>query len=101
MTSWPPTLSPANSPVYVRIEQAVRAEPATVWESRNSLIHTFHVWQLVPAANGSTVVDEECQRGLLPWTARAIQRRALHRVHQQWLTDLAVRVGPPIFAELA
>jgi uncharacterized protein YndB with AHSA1/START domain len=154
MTSWPPTLSPANSPVYICIEQAVNADPATVWavliratewpnwfrhsknvrlndgahdlaagarfrwsisglplrshvhtfeppsalawESRSALIHTFHVWQLVPTSNGWTVVDEECQRGLLPWTARAIQRRALHRVHQEWLTDLAIRAGPRI-----
>ena len=69
---------------------------ALAWESRNALIHTFHVWQLVPTSNGCTVVDEECQRGLLPWAARAIQRRALHRVHQEWLADLAVRAGPPI-----
>jgi len=154
MRAWPPTISPANSPVYVRIEQAVHADPATVWavliratdwpawfgrsnsvrlddgtydlvpsarfrwsigglpvrshvhtfeppsalawESRNALIHTFHVWQLVPTSNGCTVVDEECQRGLLPWAARATQRRALYRVHQEWLADLAVRAGPPI-----
>ena len=149
--AWPPTLSPANSPVYARIEKLVNADPATVWavliqatewptwfrqvknvrvddgaralapgarfrwsisgqhlrsqvhafkptseiawESHNVLMHTFHRWHLLPTANGCTVVDEECQRGLLPWAARPIQRRALHRVHQEWLENLAIRAG--------
>lgn len=149
MTAWPADLSPANSPVYARLDKAVNADPATVWgvliqatewpawfrhiknvrlgdgardlapgvpfrwsisgqplrsrvrafdppsvitwESHNALMHTFHVWHLLPAVDGCTVVDEECQRGLLPWAARPIQRRALHRVHQEWLENLAIR----------
>jgi len=32
MTSWPPSLSPTNSSVYVSNEKAVSATPAGVWE---------------------------------------------------------------------
>ena len=70
------------------------ASSQLAWESRNPLIHTFHSWHLLPAPDGCCrVVDQECQRGALPWAARPILRRALHRVHAEWLDSLAERLA--------
>jgi hypothetical protein len=44
------------------------------WESHNVLMHTFHMWHPLPTANGCIVVDEECQRGLLPWQGVGVLR---------------------------
>jgi hypothetical protein len=57
----------------------------------------YHAWLLEPRGEGCRVTTDECQRGLLPWLARALLRRALIRAHDAWLADLAriARTGPP------
>lgn len=57
----------------------------------------YHGWVIEPRQGGCLVVTEESQRGLVVSLGRVFLRRALLRVHQQWLEGLAAKAqaGPP------
>lgn len=49
----------------------------------------YHGWLLRAEGDGTRVITEETQHGLLPWLLRPILRRALAIAHEYWLRQLA------------
>jgi Polyketide cyclase / dehydrase and lipid transport len=67
------------------------------WRGTGLGAEGYHAWALEPDGTGCQVVTEEAQRGLFPSLGRVVLRRALRRVHDEWLAALArvARTGPP------
>ncbi|MGH3853397.1 MAG: SRPBCC domain-containing protein [Pseudonocardiaceae bacterium] len=65
------------------------------WWGRGA--YGYHIWLLEPREQGTRVVTEETQRGVLPGLARPIMRPLLWLAHNYWLRQLArqARVREP------
>lgn len=80
----------------VRLRSAVRMfqPPGRVaWTARGIGVEAYHAWLIVPAANGCRVITEETQYGWLARTANWLMPGRMHRGHQLWLEQLALRCG--------
>jgi uncharacterized protein YndB with AHSA1/START domain len=83
------------------VGQSIRSQvkvfdPVTrlAWDAHNPRLRVLHAWEITETPTGCTVVTEECQQGLLPWTTRLIARRLMLRAHQEWLVGLAAQALP-------
>jgi uncharacterized protein YndB with AHSA1/START domain len=61
------------------------------WESRKSTLKAYHAWLLIPIADGTQVVTDESQFGLLAHLQRAFLPNKLRNLHDVWLTELKTR----------
>jgi Polyketide cyclase / dehydrase and lipid transport len=58
-----------------------------IWWRRGA--RGYHGWLLEPDKDGTRVITEETQQGLLPWLLRPVLQRALSIAHDYWLRQLA------------
>lgn len=58
------------------------------WESVKKSIQGYHVWLIIPTANGCKVITDESQNGWLTFLEKTFQRNKLKRLHDVWLTEL-------------
>ncbi len=63
------------------------------WSAESPGTHAFHRWILEPKDNGTLVITEECQNGMVAWLDRFIMNPGLHAAHQLWLEGLKNVVG--------
>jgi uncharacterized protein YndB with AHSA1/START domain len=61
------------------------------WESRQSTLKAYHAWLLIPTAEGTKVVTDESQYGLLAYLQRIFLPNKLRNLHDVWLSELKVR----------
>lgn len=61
------------------------------WESRQSTLKAYHAWLLIPTADGTEVVTDESQFGLLAHLQRIFLPSKLRDLHDVWLTELKTR----------
>ncbi len=61
------------------------------WESRQSTLKAYHAWLLIPTADGTRVVTDESQFGLLANLQRIFLPSKLSDLHDVWLTELKAR----------
>lgn len=61
------------------------------WESRRWDIKGYHAWLIVPTDEGSWVVTEETQFGLLANLQATFQRDKLRLLHDVWLAEIKAR----------
>jgi uncharacterized protein YndB with AHSA1/START domain len=61
------------------------------WESRQSTLKAYHAWLLVPTADGTRVVTDESQFGLLAHLQRIFLPNKLRDLHDVWLAELKSR----------
>jgi uncharacterized protein YndB with AHSA1/START domain len=67
-------------------------ERLLAWNAHGIGVEAYHIWQLTPLANGSTlVVTEETQKGWLPAVGKRLMPTHLQRRHQDWLEQLSRR----------
>ncbi|MGH3427439.1 MAG: SRPBCC family protein [Pseudonocardiaceae bacterium] len=55
--------------------------------------HGYHIWLLEPHENGTRVVTEETNRGVVPSLLHPFIQPALWLAHNYWLSQLALRVS--------
>jgi hypothetical protein len=65
------------------------------WSWRGPGARGHHLWSLTPTPEGTRVVTQETQRGLLPGLAAPLLRRVMHAGHAQWLRGIAGVVSRP------
>lgn len=58
------------------------------WESKKKSIQGYHVWLIVPTANGCKVITDESQNGWLTFFEKLFQGKKLEKLHAIWLTAL-------------
>ena len=58
------------------------------WTADSPGTRAFHRWVLEPTANGTRVVTEECQHGMIACIDRRWMNRSLSATHQIWLERL-------------
>lgn len=58
------------------------------WESSKKQIQGYHVWLIVPTANGCKVITDESQNGWLTFFEKTFQRKKLEKLHDKWLIGL-------------
>lgn len=61
------------------------------WESRQSTLKAYHAWLLIPTADGTRVVTDESQFGLLANLQRIFLPNKLRDLHDVWLKELKAR----------
>jgi uncharacterized protein YndB with AHSA1/START domain len=61
------------------------------WESRQSTLKAYHAWLLIPTPDGTRVVTDESQFGLLAHLQRLFLRNKLRNLHDVWLIELKAR----------
>jgi uncharacterized protein YndB with AHSA1/START domain len=61
------------------------------WESRIKSIQGYHVWLIVPTAEGCKVITEEAQKGWLTFFEKTFQGKKLHNLHDVWLAELKTK----------
>lgn len=61
------------------------------WESRQSTLKAYHAWLLIPTPEGTKVVTDESQFGLLANLQRLFLRNKLRNLHDVWLAELKAR----------
>jgi hypothetical protein len=61
------------------------------WESRQSTLKAYHAWLLIPTADGTRVVTDESQFGLLAHLQRIFLPSKLRNLHDVWLAELKSR----------
>ncbi|MES2616700.1 MAG: SRPBCC domain-containing protein [Bacteroidota bacterium] len=61
------------------------------WESKKPSIRGYHVWWIVPTANGCRVITEELQNGWLTFFEKTFQGKKLERLHALWLQELKTK----------
>ncbi|MBA4028077.1 MAG: SRPBCC domain-containing protein [Planctomyces sp.] len=61
------------------------------WESRQSTLKAYHAWLLIPTAEGTRVVTDESQFGLLAHLQRIFLPNKLRKLHDEWLAVLKQR----------
>lgn len=67
------------------------------WESRRAFIVGYHAWLLIPTAEGTEVVTEETQFGVLAVLQRWFIPNMLRELHDEWLAGLRERaMRPPV-----
>ncbi len=59
------------------------------WSAESPGTHAFHRWILEPKGNGTLVITEECQNGMVAWLDRFIMNPGLHAAHQLWLVGIS------------
>ena len=59
------------------------------WSGKAFGTSAYHGWVLEADGEGTRIVTEETQRGVVASVARLYLRRALHKHHQRWLEGLA------------
>ncbi|MCO1658416.1 patatin-like phospholipase family protein [Pseudonocardia humida] len=58
------------------------------WTWRGPGARGHHLWSLSPTPEGTRVVTQETQRGLLPGLAAPLLRRVMHTGHAAWLRGI-------------
>lgn len=58
------------------------------WESKKKSIQGYHVWLIVPTAQGCKVITDESQNGWLTFFEKMFQGKKLKKLHDVWLTEL-------------
>lgn len=58
------------------------------WESVKKSIQGYHVWLIIPTANGCKVITDESQNGWLTFLEKTFQRNKLKKLHDVWLTEM-------------
>ncbi len=61
------------------------------WESKKKSIQGFHVWLIIPTANGCKVITDESQNGWLTFFEKTFQGKKLKKLHDIWLTELKTK----------
>jgi uncharacterized protein YndB with AHSA1/START domain len=61
------------------------------WESRQTTLKAYHAWLLIPTADGTRVVTDESQFGLLAHLQRVFLPNKLRDLHDVWLAGLKSR----------
>ena len=68
------------------------------WSAESPGTHAFHRWILEPKGNGTLVITEECQNGIMAWLDRFIMNPGLHAAHQLWLVGISSQFAVKKFA---
>lgn len=58
------------------------------WESKKKSIQGYHVWLIIPTAQGCKVITDESQNGWLTFFEKTFQGKKLKKLHDVWLTEL-------------
>jgi uncharacterized protein YndB with AHSA1/START domain len=61
------------------------------WESRKSTIQGYHTWILIPTDQGTRVVTDESQFGILAWLQGIFIPNKLSKLHDASLAAIKVR----------
>ncbi len=61
------------------------------WESKKSSIQGYHVWLIIPTAEGCKVITDESQNGWITFFEKIFQGNKLHRQHDEWLAGLKMK----------
>jgi uncharacterized protein YndB with AHSA1/START domain len=78
----------------VRIKSTVREfvpHERLAWDARSPGVDAYHAWLLLAEPNGTRVITEETQYGLLARLQQLFMPRRMERGHQLWLEKLSER----------
>jgi len=72
-------------------------EPAgrLAWSSKSFGMSVYHAWLITERPGGCHVLTEETQNGFVPRIAKLLMPGQMHKYHQIWLEQLAIRAGAP------
>ncbi len=73
---------------FISKVEAFEQDRYLAWESKKSSIQGYHIWLIVPTANGCKVITEESQNGWLTLLEKWFQGKKLSRLHDYWLGEL-------------
>ena len=70
-----------------KVEEFIPPE-RLAWSARGRGIDVYHAWLIDKRPEGSHVLTEESQRGIVPRLGHALHPEAMHTGHQLWLERL-------------
>lgn len=63
-------------------------ESVLAWSGGSLGTSVYHRWIMRASKNGTQVITEECEQGVMPFLDSSLMNPALHAAHQLWLENL-------------
>jgi uncharacterized protein YndB with AHSA1/START domain len=73
---------------FQSVVQAYEPFRLLAWESKKKSIQGYHVWLIIPTAQGCKVITDESQNGWLTFFEKTFQGKKLKKLHDIWLSEL-------------